>query len=108
MAAGRSENRAAYQFAAEPLSLRLNSRGRDLVCAQQVGELQDVCRPVLLPVEWAKFLGRSADPIDNCCRWRLDQTGFQACLPLCGFTAILPALLGSLSSVFPALVHENL
>jgi hypothetical protein len=82
---------------------------RDLVCAQQVGELQDVGRPVLLPLERAKLLGRRADPIAaRVCRRCLEQTGFQACLPLCGFTAILPALLGSLSSILSALVCEKL
>ena len=46
------------------------------------------------------------------CEWcglvRVGKACFQACLPLCGFTAILPALLGSLSSILAALVCEKL
>ena len=42
--------------------------------AQQVGQLQDVGRLVLFPLEWAEFLGRSADPIsDGGARWSLDS-----------------------------------
>ncbi len=38
---------------------------RDLVRAQQVGQLQDVGRLILLPLERAEVLGRRADPISN-------------------------------------------
>jgi hypothetical protein len=80
----------------------------DLMCAQEVGEIQDVGSPVLLPLERAKLLGSHADPIsDRVCRL-CEQTGFQACIPLCGFTLILPALLGSLQSILSVLVCEKL
>jgi hypothetical protein len=36
-----------------------------LVCAQQVGQLQDVGSPILLPLERAELLGRRADPISD-------------------------------------------
>ena len=75
---------------------------RDLACAQQVGELQYVGSPVLLPLERGKHLG--ADPISE----GAEQTGFQVCLPPCCFTSILPALLGSLSSILSTLVSEKL
>jgi len=38
---------------------------RDLMRAQQVGQLQDVGRPILLPLERAEVLGRRADPVSN-------------------------------------------
>jgi hypothetical protein len=63
------------------------------VRAQQVSQLQNVGRPVLLPLEWAKFIGRRADPIsDGGGRRCLEQTGFQARLPRGGLTAILSTL----------------
>jgi hypothetical protein len=61
---------------------------RDLArCVPSRWELQDVGSPVLLPLEWAKIIGSSADPIfGKVCGRCLEQAGFQACLPLCGFT----------------------
>ena len=48
------------------------------MCAQQVGQLQDVGRPVLLLLEWAEFLGRRADPIsDGGGRRCMEQTDFE-------------------------------
>jgi hypothetical protein len=38
----------------------------------------------------------------------LEQTDFQACLSLCGFTSILPALLGSLLVILSASGREKL
>ncbi len=76
--------------------------------AQQVSQLQNVGRPVLLPLEWAEFIGRRADPIsDGGGRRCLEQTGFQACLPRGGLTfeAILPrgGLTAILSTLFRGL-----
>jgi hypothetical protein len=69
-----------------------------------VSQLQDVGSPILLPLERAELLGRRSDPIyDGGGRRCLEQTGFQACLPLgdAGFQAFLP--LCCLTSVLSAL-----
>jgi hypothetical protein len=74
------------------------------VRAQQVGQFQDVGRPILLPLERAEFLGRRADPISarggsQC----LEETGFQACFPLGGLASILAALGFCLTSILSTL-----
>jgi hypothetical protein len=66
---------------------------RDLVRVQQVGQLQDVGHPILLPLQWAEVLARPHDPISDCGGRRgLEQTGVQAGLPFgeTGFQAFLP------------------
>ncbi len=73
-------NRAAYQLTAGVRgTLELEARfarplcQRDLMRAQQVGQLQDVGRPVLFPLECAEFLGRRADLISDGGRLCLEQ-----------------------------------
>ena len=75
-------------------------RHRDLVRAEQMSKLKDVGCSILLPLKWAKVLGRRADPVCSCCCRRcLEQTGFQACLSLCRFPSICTALV--LMALFP-------
>jgi hypothetical protein len=92
-------SRAAYQFAAEPLSLRLDSRGHCTAGTSCVPS-KWVNSRMLAAFSSFPSNGRNSlaaapiryqtEVLDGV--WTLDHTGFQACLPLCGLTSILSAL----------------
>jgi hypothetical protein len=78
-----------------------------------VSQLEDVGRPILLPLERAKVFGRHADPVSaGGCRRYLEQTGFQACLSFRSLTSILAVLflvaLCRLPSILRGLLHLHL